>query len=443
MQIQRVAQPQREFFKTSASLAEEAVRDGLRDTVDLAARASREDGTIPVIVHPEGKSVQEAMAAFRELTGAARTEDLHLIGSFAADLSPQAFAQLLEHPPEGYRLTLDEKVHLIDPVSTQGEIRPDLENAVRTLGVDKLWEAGYRGQGVTIAVIDTGIYPHPDYADRIVGFKDWVQGLSEPYDDQGHGTHVAGDALGDGTASDGKYTGPAPAANLVGIKVLDKHGGGRFSDIIKGVQWAVDHKNDYHIDIINMSLGGPIFASYQDDPVAQAVGAAVDSGIVAAVAGGNSGPKASTIGSPGNHPAAFTVGALNDRGTRSRDDDEVAFFSSRGPTTIDGLTKPDILSPGVNITAANSPGSALDQLAVPHVGRSYITISGTSMATPVMAGVIAALLSANPSLTPAEVKEIFTSTAAPLPGVDANSQGAGVVHPEAALQEALRRKGAQ
>ncbi|MCA9793144.1 MAG: S8 family peptidase [Candidatus Eremiobacteraeota bacterium] len=411
-----------------------------QNPLDAARRAATAEGKIPVIVQADQEGMVEAQDTFTRLTGVTELEDLHLINGFAAEVTPEALNRLNESGQK-LKVTVDEEVHLIDPVlPEESGPRPELDNAMATLGVDKLWEQGYRGQGVTIAVIDTGIYPHPDLQDRIVAFKDWVAGRTEAYDDQGHGTHVAGDAGGNGTMSDGRYMGAAPEANLVGIKVLDKHGSGRLSDIIKGVQWAVDHKDEHHIDIINMSLGGPVFASYKEDPVAQAVGEAINHGIIAAVAGGNSGPKPSTIGTPGNHPQAFTVGALDDHGTRTRADDDVAFFSSRGPTSIDGLTKPDILSPGVAITAANSPGSALDKLAVPHVGRSYITISGTSMATPVMAGVIAAVLSANHDLTPAEVKEIFTSTATPLEGVDANSQGSGVVNAEGALAEALKRK---
>ena len=190
-----------------------------------------------------------------------------------------------------------------------------------------------------------------------------------------------------------------------------------------------------------MSLGGPAFASYKNDPVAQSVEKAVEAGIIAMVAGGNSGPKPSTIGTPGNHPKAFTVGALNDQGTATRSDDTVAFFSSRGPTAHDGLTKPDILSPGVAITATNAKDSALDRAPVPHIGQSYITISGTSMATPVMAGIVASVLSANPDMTPEQVKEIFMSSADKLEGEDGNSQGSGMVDPQEALAKALALKG--
>ena len=386
-----------------------------------------------------------------DLTSAKNVENLHLIDAFAAEVTPEAFDKLVKNAPEGVTITFDETVTVSDPVElsrpeeTQAALgergpSPMLDNSIRTLGVEALWEQGYKGQGVTIAVIDTGIAPHPDYDDRIKGFKDWVAGETEHYDDQGHGTHVAGCAQGDGTMSDGKYMGPAPEADLVGIKVLDKRGSGKLSDIIKGVQWAVDNKEKYDIDIINMSLGGPGFASYKDDPVAQSVGAAFDAGIVPMVAAGNSGPTPTTIGTPGNHPDAFTVGALDDKGTATRADDTVAFFSSRGPTAHDGLTKPNILAPGMAITAANAKDSAIDRAPVPHLGQSYITISGTSMATPVMAGIVAAVMSANPDLTPGQVRDIFTSTADKIEGVDANSQGSGVVDAQEALQRALALK---
>ena len=417
------------------------------DLNELAAQVKNEKGMIPVIVRANDGDELKASSDFVSLTGANKTADLDLIDAFAAELTPEAFAKLAEKAPEGVTIHLDEQVHAYQPVELE---RPEtldpqqpklqVDNAIATLGVDKVWEQGYKGKGVGIAVIDTGIYPHPDYKDRIVGWKSWTDGKAEPNDPQGHGTHVAGDALGDGTLSDGKFQGPAPEAHLIGIAVLDKHGSGRLSDIIKGVQWAVSKRDELDIDIINMSLGGPVFDSYKNDPVALSVGKAVEAGIVAAVAGGNSGPKPSTIGTPGNHPDAFTVGALNDKGTLTRADDDVAQFSSRGPTSVDGLVKPDILSPGVNITAANAPGSALDRAAVPHVGQGYITISGTSMATPIMAGIIATILSANPNLTPAQVKEIFMSTADPMANVDPNSQGSGVVDPQEALQRALALK---
>jgi serine protease AprX len=422
------------------------------DLKEMANKVKDENGMIPLIITANNGDEASAASDFVDLTGAKNVANLDLIDAFAAEVTPEAFDKLVKNAPQGVTITFDEEVSVSDPmeltrpeemkeVLDQRGPMPLLDNSIRTLGVESLWEQGFKGQGVTIAVIDTGIAPHPDYNDRVIGFKDWVAGKTEHYDDQGHGTHVAGCAQGDGSMSGGKFMGPAPEADLVGIKVLDKRGSGRLSDIIKGVQWAVGKREELGIDIINMSLGGPTFASYQNDPVSQSVGKAVEAGIIAMVAGGNSGPKPSTIGTPGNHPDAFTVGALNDRGTATREDDRVAFFSSRGPTAHDGLTKPDILSPGVAITAANSIGSAIDRAPVPHLGQSYITISGTSMATPVMAGVVAAVLSANPEMTPAQVKEIFMSTADKLEtGADANSQGSGVVDAPEALERALALK---
>jgi serine protease AprX len=423
------------------------------DLNQMADKVKDEEGLVQLIVSAKNGDEVSAAGDFVNLTGAKNVERLDIIDGFTADVTPEAFAKLVKNAPQGVTITFDEEVSVAPVELTRPEemkealadhpassTSPELDVTVKTLGMDKIWEQGFKGQGVTIAVIDTGIAPHPDYNNRVTGFKDWVAGKTEHYDDQGHGTHVAGCAQGDGTMSAGKFMGAAPEANLVGIKVLDKRGSGRLSDIIKGVDWAVDHKDELSIDIINMSLGGPTFTNYANDPVAQSVGKAVDAGIIAMVAGGNSGPKPSTIGTPGNHPKAFTVGALNDRGTVSREDDQVAFFSSRGPTAHDGLTKPDILSPGVAITAANALGSALDAAPVPHLGQSYITISGTSMATPVMAGVVASILSANPDLSPAQVKEIFMGTADKLEGADANSQGSGVVDPAEALERALALK---
>lgn len=435
-------------FKISQTLRQANPNAGLRE---LAESVRDENGMIPVIVRAKDGDEIGAANDFVDMTGAKNIEDLHIIDGFAADLTTEGFEKLMAQNPEGMTITFDETVTVSDPMELSnpegmeeelGKREPSLQddNVRASFGFDTLWDQGYKGQGITIAVIDTGIAPHPDYNDRVVGFKDWVAGKTEHYDDQGHGTHVAGCAQGDGTMSNGKYMGAAPEADLVGIKVLDKRGSGKLSDIIKGVQWAVDNKDKHSIDIINMSLGGPGFASYKDDPVAQSVGAAFDAGIVPMVAGGNSGPKPSTIGTPGNHPKAFTVGALNDKGTKTHADDSVAFFSSRGPTSHDGLTKPDILFPGVAITAANAQGSAIDRAPVPHIGQSYITISGTSMATPLMAGVVAAVMSANPDMTPQQVYDVFTSTANPLEGVDANSQGFGVGDPAEALEKALELK---
>lgn len=408
------------------------------DMVTINEKDKTSDGLIPIIITSKDSSKSPA------LQGLAIKDNLPLVGGYTAEVSEKQLQDLLSKKDNSFQVHIDAKNQMIEDPSVMVPDKPvdpaRLNVTVPTLGVDKLWAKGFTGKGVTIAVIDTGIHPHPDLKDKIIGFKDYCNGKKEPYDDQGHGTHVSGDCAGTGAASNGKFTGTAPDAKLVGIKVLSKEGSGRLSDIIKGVQWAVENKEKYNIKVINMSLGGPSYASYKDDIVCQAVEKAMDRGIIPVIAAGNSGPKASTVGSPGMDPFVLTVGALDTKQTIDPSDDGIAKFSSRGPT-MDGLTKPDILSPGVMITAANSPGSVLDQMEkIPHVGQEYITISGTSMATPVLAGIVADIIQARPDLTPKEIKEIFTSTAVKLPDLDGNQQGSGVVQPEAILEKALAYK---
>lgn len=416
------------------------------DLVSLGSLYKTESGKIPLIISSKQKdALFKAKDAFKRGTGARIKDELPIINGFTAEVDEKDLKKLLERKPEGISIYIDEKHKMIDDPIIVPREEPDVSiqtnTAVKTLGVDKLWEKGLTGKGVTIAIIDTGIYPHKDFEGRIIGFKDYVNGYREPYDDQGHGTHVAGDCAGDGTMSGGKYKGTAPEAKLVGVKSLDKHGAGRFSDIIKGIQWVVENKDKYNIKVMNMSLGGPAFQSYKDDPICQAVEKAMDKGIVPVIAAGNSGPKAFTVGSPGNHPEVLTVGAFDDKNTVERYDDHIAEFSSRGPTKIDNLTKPDVLSPGVNITAPTAYGSVLDtHPKIPHEGPDYITISGTSMATPIMAGIVADLVQAHPEMSPKEVKQLFTETARRLPGLDANQQGFGVVQPVDAYKKAVALK---
>ncbi|MBQ7528972.1 S8 family peptidase [bacterium] len=351
------------------------------------------------------------------------TADLPLINGFAVSVTPgedgSVLSNLSKLNEEGSSVFVDGKIGIPEGEREINDVmRPLMDNANITLGVDKLHEQGITGKGVTVCVIDTGIAPHADFEGRIVGFKDMVNGKTEPYDDQGHGTHCAGICAGSGKTSEGKFTGVAPEANLVGVKVLDRNGSGAFSNVIKGIQWAVEHKDEFSIDVISMSLGGYITQSYKDDPVVQAVEAANAAGVSCVIAAGNEGPSSGTIGSPGNAPSAITVGALDDKGTPEREDDTIAYFSSRGPSRIDKSEKPDILAPGVNITAAS------------HRGNGYVTMSGTSMATPFAAGVDALMHQVKPDISPAETKEIMMKFADKLEGLDKFQQGKGVIDPQ-------------
>ncbi len=308
------------------------------------------------------------------------------------------------------------------------EVKALLDVGSKTVSANKLWDLNYTGKNSVVAVLDTGVYPHPDLEGRIVAFKDFIGEKKDPYDDNGHGTHVAGAIASNGSKSNGSYVGPAPHAKVVGVKVLNKQGSGSLSGVIEGILWCVENRRSLNINIMNLSLGYSTRDSYKDDPVCSAIEKAWDAGIVVCVAAGNSGPQSRTINSPGIHPKVITVGALDDKRTVDSNDDSVASFSSRGPTYED-LAKPDIIAPGVDIISHRAPNSTTDkQDKESRVGQWYYKMSGTSMATPICAGVVAQILEINPSLKPNDVKRILMQTATPLSGVDKASQGAGVIN---------------
>jgi serine protease AprX len=318
------------------------------------------------------------------------------------------------------------------------EVKALLDVAVQSANAKSVVRGDTRltGKGVTIAVIDTGVYPHRDLSSRLIGFKDFINNQTEPYDDNGHGTHCAGDAAGDGFSSSGKYAGPAPEARVIGVKVLDRVGSGSLETVMNGVEWCIQYNENNtanKIDIISMSLGSSAQPYDQEnaDPMVQMVEKAWEAGIVVCVAAGNEGPEPQTIASPGISDRIITVGALDDRNTiETRNDDDVASFSSRGPT-IYGLAKPDILAPGVNITSLRSPNSYLDKLQKSsRVGSDYFTLSGTSMATPICAGIVALMIQHNPDITPEEVKNLLIKNTDLWKERDPNVYGAGYINAE-------------
>ncbi|OEF99259.1 peptidase S8 [Vulcanibacillus modesticaldus] len=253
----------------------------------------------------------------------------------------------------------------------------------------------YSKNDVVIAVIDTGIdTTHVDLDQgKVIGWKDFVNGKANPYDDNGHGTHVSSIAAGTGEGNS-NYKGVAYGAALVGIKVLDRQGSGSMSTVTAGIDWAIQNKDVYNIRVINLSVGT---ASSSDgtDSTSIAVNNAVANGIAVAVAAGNEGPAKYTVGSPGAAADAVTVGAMADVGEMGFN---LAQFSSRGPTA-DGRIKPDIVAPGYAITAAKAGTT-----------NGYITYNGTSMATPFTAGVMALMIDANPNITPSSIKSILMNT---------------------------------
>ncbi|MFC3770849.1 S8 family peptidase [Paenibacillus sp. GCM10012303] len=291
-------------------------------------------------------------------------------------------------------------------------------------------KTGLTGKGINIAVIDTGVYPHPDLTrpvNRIVAFKDWIHGRKKPYDDNGHGTHIAGDCAGNGWESKGIYRGPAPEAGIVGVKVLDRQGSGYDSTIIKGIEWCILHRRRLKLRILSMSLGGPVNTVCSDDPLCQAVEKAVRAGLVAVIAAGNSGPGRRTIESPGSAPSAITVGAVDDHRSIRQADDSVMWYSSRGPAR-GGRSKPDLVAPGETIVSLRAPGSVLDrEYPYLRVGHDYFILSGTSISTPLVSGAAAQLLQRYPSLSPRQVKAALKKNAFRL-GLGPNVAGSGIVN---------------
>ncbi|WP_262056003.1 S8 family peptidase [Streptomyces sp. STR69] len=274
--------------------------------------------------------------------------------------------------------------------------RAALDKSVPQIGAPKAWAAGYTGKGVKIAVLDTGVdADHPDLKNQVIEAKNFST-AADTKDRVGHGTHVASIAAGTGARSHGKYKGVAPGAKILSGKVLDDSGSGDDSGILAGMEWAAQQG----ADIVNLSLGG------QDTPGIDPLEAEVDKlsaekGILFAIAAGNEGPE--SIGSPGSADAAITVGAVDGN-------DKLADFSSTGPRLGDGAIKPDVTAPGVDITAAAAPGSLIDQ----EVGENppgYLTLSGTSMATPHVAGAAALLKQEHPTWGYAELKGALTGSA--------------------------------
>ena len=266
------------------------------------------------------------------------------------------------------------------------------------------------GSSVTVAVIDSGIQSSSDFTGRLLGMYDFTPGRNgaavTPFDDYGHGTHIAGLIGSSGSTSGGRYAGVAPGVKLLALRVLDRKGAGKTSGVIDALEFAVANRNKFGIRVINLSLGHPIYESATTDPLVEAVEAAVRAGIVVVTAAGNYGTNPTTgltgyagITSPGNAPSAITVGASNTAGTERRADDRVAGFSSRGPSWYDGIAKPDVVAPGVALISNAAVGSTIvtsyPSLLVKYGTSTFLRLDGTSMATAVVSGLTAIMLEAN------------------------------------------------
>ncbi len=300
---------------------------------------------------------------------------------------------------------------------------------------------GFTGAGVSVAMVDSGVGPHDDLT--TVKALDFVG--SGIQDEAGHGTHVAGTLAGDGHDSNGKLSGIAPGVSLVSLKALDAQGSGRLTDVLRALSWLAKNAAAYNIRVVNLSFGTPVTESYSEDPLALATKALVDRGVVVVVAAGNEGLDDKghkvwgAVTSPANAPWVITVGASSTMGTLTRGDDQVADFSSRGPTRINRAAKPDLVASGVGtVSTAAVPSTEYSKCLVAHpsclaggfAGGSapYMTLTGTSMAAPVVSGTVALMLQANPKLTPNLVKAILMYTAEVYPGFRPLEEGAGFLN---------------
>jgi serine protease AprX len=300
-------------------------------------------------------------------------------------------------------------------------------------GATQLAAKGDTGQGVTVAVLDTGIDNLPDFAGRLLGGVDLTSAGNPYQDDYGHGTFVAGLIAGDGASSNGLYSGEAPGADLVSVKVAGPGGTTRLGTLISGLQWAVDHQGSYGIKVLNISLGYPPGSSTVNNPLDQAVEAVWHAGIAVVTSAGNAGPFDGTILSPGDDPLAITAGALDDMATSSPGDDEMTNFSSAGPTSPDGWAKPDLVTSGRSVVSLAAPGSTIyTSYPGARIGTANFVGSGTSFSAAITSGAAALVLAANPGLTPNQIKARLLGTTSPGPVANPFVDGHGALNALAA-----------
>ena len=437
------------------------------DLAPTLARARRglaaSNETVKVIV--QYKQVPQAEQEGRvQRLGAQVTHRLHLVKGIALTIPANALPAL-DADPEVASVTVDHPLKGLDEIT-------DLAT-----NVNAAWNAGYNGQGIGVAVIDSGITDsHPDLWDsteshsRVVYHQDFTgtpttNSSGAKYDLYGHGTHVAGIVGGNGYLSSGSYIGVAPAVNLVDLRALDSTGTGTDSTVIAAIEQAIALHNTYNIQVINLSLGRGIAVTYTQDPLCQAVESAWKAGIVVVVAAGNYGRVSidgsdgyGTVTAPGNDPFVITVGATNSQESSSQSNEIMTSYTSKGPTTYDHVVKPDIMAPGNDIVSLVAPGASLEadypaQLVNGSTGQpDYFMLSGTSMATPVISGAVALLLQQNGNLTPDQVKarlmqsaygDFPTSTFISIPSLDESfteyydpfSVGSGLLNVQSALSD--------
>ena len=415
-------------------------RNGMHDMLDIAVEQGKYviDGKISVLVDFDHMPTESDEQLLIDEVGFEPSWRFHHIPIIAGTIETELLDDLLN-------------VEGVVFLTLNGELRIALDNAIGIHHVDTVWDYGYTGEGISIAIIDTGIDPlHVglnDFDDdpttndpKVVAFYDALDdsgddgsGETEPYDDQGHGSHCAGISAGTGAVDENPmggddskpYRGVAPDAWLVGVKVLDEGGSGSFAEVMRGMEWTIDNKIKYNIRAASMSLGGVWLVELtqeQEERITHLANEMVAAGISLMIAAGNSAGYG-TIGTPGAAKDVITVGATED----SKD---LAVYSSKGPTH-EGQIKPNVAAIGSAVMSVEA-----------NSGNGYASYSGTSMATPMVAGMAVLLLQANPDLQPLMIRTILESTSEFMwlshPVRPNNDYGWGFVLMDTALEEAIK-----
>ncbi|MCR4405451.1 MAG: S8 family serine peptidase [Anaerolineae bacterium] len=415
--------------------------DRLDPAVVVAVTAGEK--SLSVIVQGNG-DIEALKQAITRLGGRVET-DFWIIDSVLATLSPDALTELAKDPAVRY-ISLNHSTRVSEapyPVTPTSDNSPPDEETVHDvdvkqgllsvryphpldLGIDQVHAQNVLGRGVTIAFLDTGLSTQgtlekmikAGFEDRFVGQVNFLQGKpklkKEGKDANGHGTHVTGlvwNAFRD--RDSGTFMGSAPGARILMLQVLDENGQGKYEDDIEAIQWAVEHKNEYNIRVMNISLYAEVASPYWADPLDRAVEAAWRAGIVVVAAAGNGGPNPMTVAVPGNDPYVITVGALDGKETAGYlADDTLAVYSAAGPT-YDLFVKPDVVAPGHKLVSFLAPDSKFArERADRKRGEHWFVMNGTSVATPLVSGVVALMLERNPGLTPDQVKYRLIASAA-------------------------------
>jgi serine protease AprX len=369
------------------------------------------------------------VAAVLDVGGTVLTQ-YHLINGVDASI-PVAVEPVLAALP-GITVTPDVPVSVQSATESTGPHAPSDAFLPQT-GAPRLALTGDTGQGVTVAVLDTGIDNLPDFSGRLVGGVDLTGGNNPYQDSYGHGTFVAGLIAGNGLSSNGQYSGEAPGARLVSIKVAGADGTTHLGTLISGLEWVVDHQGSYGIKVLNISLGFQPRMTTVLNPLDQAVEAAWNAGITVVTSAGNAGPFNGTVLSPGDDPLVITAGALDDMATASVTGDQMNDFSSAGPTSPDGWVKPDLVTSGRSVVSLAAPGSTIyGNNPSARIGSANFVGSGTSFSAAITSGAAALVLADNPGLDPNQVKARLLGNTSPGPVGNPFVDGHGALNAYAA-----------